>query len=286
MTVTLSNGVKMPKIGYGTWANFDPEECAWSVAKAIETGYRHVDTAFIYRNEKAVGRGIKDSGIKREDLFVTSKLWNTDRGYKKALKGFERSLDDLGLDYLDLYLIHWPANRENHPNNWEDINLETWEALVELHHKGLVRAIGVSNFLPEHIETLKKSRIFPMVNQIEYHPGFIQPEVTEYCKENGIAVEAWSPMGRGRVLDLPILHELSEKYGKNEGQICLRFALQNGVVPLPKSVREERMKGNLDILDFELTAEEMNRIAALPITGYSGQDPADRYYGRPKDRFK
>ena len=284
--IMLSNGTEIPCMGFGTWAIFDEDECADSVAKAIETGYRHVDTAYIYRNEKAVGKGIRKSGIKREDLFVTSKLWNDFWGYDSAKKAFENTLETMQLDYLDLYLIHWPANRENHPDDWEEINLSTWNALIDEYRKGRIKAIGVSNFLPEHLETLMKSEVKPMVNQIEYHPGYIQQSVTDYCNKNGIQLEAWSPMGRGRVLDLDVLGRLSEKYGKNPGQICLRFAVQNGVIPLPKSVREERMRGNIDIFDFELTEKEMDEIRNLPQYGYSGQDPADRYYGRPKDRFK
>lgn len=229
-----------------------------------------------YYNEAGVGRGVAEAvaeqGLKREDIFVTSKVWNTDRGYEKTLAAFEKTMENLKLDVLDLYLIHWPAAASQY-ENWEEWNLGTWRAMTELYKKGRIRAIGVSNFRPHHLKALMETEVKPMVNQIEYHPGCLQEETVTYCKENGILVEAWSPLGRGRVLTHPVLVEMAEKYQKSTAQLCLRFCLQHGIVSLPKSVNPERIRENGLIFDFEISREDMERIDKLGEFGGSGLDP-------------
>ncbi len=271
-TYKLSNGVEIPVIGYGTWQTPDGETAEKVVDLAIKDGYRLIDAAAVYKNEESVGKGIKASGIPREELFITSKVWNKDRGYETTKKAFYKSLEDLGLDYLDLYLIHWPANAKQF-ENWDEINKETWRAMIELYKEGKVRAIGVCNCKPHHLKSLMEMEVKPMVNQIEYNPGNRQPETVEYCKKNGIRVEAYSPLGTGRMLDNPALLEIAKKYQKSVAQICLRWIIQNEVIPLPKSITPSRIKQNLDVFDFELTPEDMERINELPDFGFSGNDP-------------
>lgn len=282
-TVTLANGVKMPCVGYGTWQTPDGEIARKSVYEAIKAGYRHIDTAFAYGNETSVGEGIRDAGIAREELFITTKHWINFRGYEKTIATCEESLKNLGLDYLDLYLIHWPSVKKI-ADNWEEINADTWRGFEKLYKDGKIRAIGVSNFLPAHLDSLKaNSTVAPMVNQIEFHPGYIQPEVVDYCKKNGIVLQAWSPLGSGAVLDNETLKEIAAKYSKNVGQLCIRYALQNGIVPLPKSTNPERIASNMEVFDFEISADDMEKIAKMPVTGYSGfypdDAPADVLYG-------
>lgn len=273
--VTLANGVKMPCVGFGTWQTPDGEVAVNSVRTAIEAGYRHIDTAAGYDNEIGVGEGVRTSGVAREDIFVTTKHWIVDRGYEKTIAACEKSLLNLGMDYMDLYLIHWPAVAKATPN-WEEVNADTWRGFEKLYQDGKIRAIGVSNFLPAHLESLKKHcTVLPMVNQIEFHPGYTQPEAVAYCKENGIAVQAWSPLGSGAVLKDPLLAEIAAKYGKSVAQLCIRFALQQDIVPLPKSVTPERIIANADVFDFVISDEDMARITAMPITGYSGFYPED-----------
>lgn len=271
----LSNGNEIPLVGFGTYKIKDPNEAYNSVKMALEAGYTHIDTAAYYENEAMVGKAIRESGIPREELFVTSKLWKTELGYEKAMAGFERTMKEIGLDYLDLYLIHWPAS-PTHEENWEEINLETWRAFIDIYKSGKVKAIGVSNFLPHHLKALMGTEIVPMVNQIEIQPGFMQKETVDYCRENGIIVEAWSPLGRGRVLDNPLLMELAEKYGKTVAQISLRWEVQNGIVTLPKSTHEERIKSNFDIFNFELSSEDMAKIDAMEPYGNTGHHPDDK----------
>lgn len=269
----LNNGVMIPAIGFGTYKLPDDETTAAAVEYAIKAGYRHIDGAAVYANEKAVGEGLRRSGVAREDLFVTSKVWNTDRGYDYTLRAFDRSLADLGLDYLDLYLIHWPASPSRFPD-WKDINLQTWHALERLYSDGRVRAIGVSNFMPHHLQPLlDEAEIVPVVNQIEYHPGFMQPECVDFCTERGIRIEAWSPLGRGRVFDNPLLNEIAARYGKTVPQICLRWELQHGIIVLPKSATPERITANLDVWDFTLSDADMAAIDAMAPCGASGLDP-------------
>ena len=271
-TFTLSNGYDMPGVGFGTWKSKDGEDAYNSIIEAFKAGYRHVDTAAMYRNEASVGKAVRECGLKREDIFVTSKVWNKNRGYEKTMAAFEKTLATMELDYLDLYLIHWPAIPLQF-EDWDQINLDTWRALTDLYKAGKIKAIGVANFYPKHLESLMKTEVPPMINQIEYHPGYTQDEVVKYCQENGIVVQGWSPLGNGAVLGSEFLAEMAAKYNKSVAQICLRFAVQNGIVPLPKSVTPERIAANLDIYDFELSEEDMAAIAAMPETGFSGWNP-------------
>ena len=270
--IILSNGVAIPSIGYGTWQTPEGEECVNATLKALSHGYRHIDTAAIYRNETSVGEAVKRSGISREDIFITSKVWNKCRGYDMVMSAFERTLGKLGVDYLDLYLIHWPASKKQYENP-DEINLDTWRAMTELYKAGRIKAIGVSNFKPHHLAPLMNTEVAPMVNQIEYHPGYAQAQTVEFCKKNGIKLEAWSPLGSGRVLSDPDLSRIAEKYGKSVAQICIRWCLQNGVIALPKSVTESRIKQNLEVFDFEISEEDMNFINSMGEVGYSGLDP-------------
>lgn len=263
----LNNGTKMPCIGYGTYKTPN-EEIYDAVTAALKAGYRHIDTAAYYKNEEGIGRALKDCGIPREEIFVTSKVWNTDRGYESTKKAFARSMENLGFDYIDLYLIHWPANRKMFGEEAKKINADTWRALEELYAEGKVKAIGVSNFWPHHLEELMEmAKVKPMVNQIEFHPGWAQLEVVDYCQKNDIVVEAWSPLGRSAVLGNEVLKGIAEKYGKGTAQVCIRWVMQHGVVPLPKTVTPARMTENADVFDFELTEEEMLAIDALKDLG-------------------
>lgn len=271
-TMKLSNGIEIPSVGYGTWQTPDGDVAVTGVKEAIAAGYGHIDTAAVYGNEVSVGKAIAESGIARKDLFVTSKLWNKQRGYEKTLAAFEKTLQDLGLDYLDLYLIHWPAAPHQF-DNWKELNLGTWKAMTELYQAGKIRAIGVSNFKPHHLEPLMDTEVPPMVNQIEFHPGFLQTETISYCKDKGMLIEAWSPLGNGKVLSNPDLMEIAEKYGKTVAHVCIRWCLQHDVLPLPKSVTPSRIHDNLKVFDFELTEEDMARIDGLGEFGCSGMDP-------------
>ncbi len=267
----LQNGYEIPCLGYGTY-KVSGEEAVAVIKTAIAAGYRHIDTATFYGNEVEVGQAIRECGVPREELFITSKVWKTERGYEKTKASFLKTLEDMQLDYLDLYLIHWPASFCQY-ENWEEINLETWRAMTELYKEGKIKAIGVSNFLPHHLTALLKTEVKPMVNQIEYHPGEMQEETVLFCKENDILIEAWSPLGRGRIFENELLLELSRKYGKSLPQICLRWELQNGIIPLPKTMSEERMKENADIFDFELSLEDMELINSMEKCGGSGLHP-------------
>lgn len=269
--LTLRSGIEIPMLGYGTWQIPDGDEVKNAVKCALDAGYRHIDTAAIYRNEVGVGEAIRESGIPREEIFLTSKVWNKCRGYDMAMSGFERSLEKLGVDYLDLFLIHWPASAKQY-ENWDEVNLETWRALTDLYKAGRIKAIGVSNFKPHHLKSLLKTEVAPMINQIEYHPGWNNRETVEFCRENGIALEAWSPLGSGRVLSDGMLCRIAKKNGVSVAQLCIRRCLQNGVIALPKSVTPERIKSNFDVFDFEISEEDMNAINNMPTIGYSGLD--------------
>lgn len=270
--IKLASGTEIYTLGFGTWQTPDGEAALNSVSEALRLGYRHIDTAAIYRNEVSVGEAIRTSGIKREEIFVTTKLWNKCRGYDLAMSGFERSMEKLGLDYIDLYLIHWPASASQY-DDFNAVNLSTWRAMTELYKSGRVKAIGVSNFKEHHLRALMETEVFPMVNQIEFHPGYTQTDTVEFCHNNGIAVEAWSPLGSGRVLTDETLLRIAEKYGRSVAQICIRFCLQSGVIALPKSVTPSRIKENCEVFDFELSKEDMAIINAMGEVGYSGLDP-------------
>jgi methylglyoxal/glyoxal reductase len=256
-TTTLNNGVKMPWLGFGVFKVQEGEEVVNSVKTAIEVGYRSIDTAAIYQNEEGVGKAIAESNVPREELFVTTKVWNGDQGYESTLSAFETSLNKLGLDYLDLYLIHWPVPSKG-------LYVETWKALEKLYKDGRVRAIGISNFNVNHLENLLANcEIKPMVNQVEYHPVFNQKELHDFCKKNEIQLEAWSPLMQGSLLNDPVLVEIANKYNKSTAQVILRWDIQTGVVTIPKSINPHRIAENADIFDFELTQEDLNEISTL-----------------------
>ncbi len=264
-TVKLSNGIEMPILGLGVFESQDGEEVINAIKFAVDAGYRHIDTAAIYQNEIGVGKGVEQSGVKREDIFITSKVWNADQGYNSTIKALETSLDKLQMEYLDLYLIHWPVKGKYK---------ETWQAMEFLYKKGLVKSIGVSNFLEHHLSDLFESAtIKPMVNQMEFHPYLVQQDLLDFCNQNQIQYEAWSPIMKGRVLDIELLNRLAKKYNKSEVQIVLRWDLQKGVVTIPKSVKKERIISNAQIFDFELAPEDMLLIDGLDKNERIGADP-------------
>lgn len=261
-TFKIYNGAEIPCMGLGTWQSKDDTATA-AVLSALALGYRLIDTAAAYGNEKGVGAGIRQSGLKREEIFVTSKLRNADHGYKATLDAFDLTMEKLGLEYLDLYLIHWP-NPVQFRTHWEAATAGTWAAFEELYKKGKIKAIGVSNFMPHHIDTLMKTaKIKPMVNQLKLCPSVTQPEAVEYCRKNGIVVEAYSPFGTGGIFKVEEMQRLADKYGKTIGQICLRWCLQKGFVSLPKSANPMRIKENIEIFDFELTDKDIDLISNL-----------------------
>lgn len=266
--VTLNNGVDIPALGFGVWQMEDLKECENAVIKAIQTGYRMIDTAAIYQNETAVGTAVKNSGVDREELFITSKVWVQDHGYEKAKSAFQRTLNRLQMDYLDMYLIHWP---------YGDF-LGTWKALEELYKEGKIKAIGVCNFTVEKLEELKaNSTVLPVINQIELHPVFQQKELQVYDRENNIITQPWSPLGNGNanLLSNAELKAIAEKYNKTVAQVILRWHLQEGFVVIPKSVTPSRIEENFNVFDFELTADEMNVVRSL--------DTGKRLFFDPKD---
>jgi diketogulonate reductase-like aldo/keto reductase len=265
-TIGLHNGYQIPIIGLGTWKSPEDQTTVDAICAAVKAGYRHVDTAAYYQNEVSVGEGVRACGIDRSKLFVTSKVWNSDRGYEKTMAAFEQTMANLDLDYLDLYLIHWPAAKHQF-DNWEEINLSTWKAMTELYKSGRIKAIGVSNFLPHHLEALMQTEVHPMVNQIEFHPGYMQSEVLEFCHKHNIVVEAWSPMGAGRLLTHETLMDIAAKYNKTTAQLCIRWCLQHGTIPLPKSIHPARILDNTKVFDFVISDEDMAIINAMPYCG-------------------
>ena len=261
----LHNGVQMPYFGLGVYQSDDGSEVINAVKAALNHGYRHIDTAAIYHNEEGVGTGIRESSVKREDVFLTSKVWNIDQGYDTTLKAFEASLERLGTDYLDLYLIHWPKG---------ELSKETWKALEQLYKEERVRAIGVSNFLQNHLEDLLPSvEIVPMVNQMEFHPYLVQQDLIDFCVSKNIQYEAWSPLMQGHIFDLDVMNDLASKYNKTIAQVVLRWDLQKGVITIPKSSKPERIKANANLFDFELSDEDVQLLDSLEKGKRFGPDP-------------
>ncbi|MAZ28807.1 MAG: aldo/keto reductase [Cytophagaceae bacterium] len=261
----LHNGVEMPYLGLGVYKADDGKEVINAINWALDAGYRHIDTAAFYDNEEGVGKAINKSSIPRGEIFVTSKVWNDDQGYEKTIAAFDKTMEKLNLDYLDLYLVHWPIKGKFK---------ETWRALEDLYNQGKIKAIGVSNFLQHHLEDLMQdATIAPMVNQMEFHPWLVQKELQDFCKKNKIQYEAWSPLGQGNVFKNPTLKAIAEKHGKTEGQVTVRWDLQNGVITIPKSVKKEHIISNADVFDFELSQDEMAQIDAMDKHERFGPDP-------------
>ncbi|MFG3343936.1 aldo/keto reductase [Streptomyces sp. NPDC048018] len=265
-TVTLNNGAEMPRLGFGVFQVPDEETTA-AVAAALEAGYRSIDTAAVYGNEAGVGKALADSGLARDELFVTTKLWNADQGHDTTLRAFDASLAKLGLDHVDLYLVHWPAPAR-------DLYLDSWKAIEQLVAEGRVRTAGVSNFRPAHLNRLlDHSDLVPAVNQIELHPGLQQRELRELHARHSIVTEAWSPLAQGAVLREPALREIAARYGRSTAQVVLRWHLQLGNVVIPKSVTPARIRENIDVFDFALSADEMTAVATLDRGLRTGPDP-------------
>ena len=265
--VTLRNGVKMPLLGLGTWQSAEGSEVEQSVRWALELGYRHIDTAAIYQNERGVGRAVRDSRVPREQLFVATKVWNDDirGGHDAVLRAIDTSLRKLDMDYVDLYLVHWPVKGKYK---------EAWRAMEKIHADGKAKSIGVSNFMVHHLkDLLPDARTAPMVNQVEMHPRLAQPELMAFCRENGIVQEAWSPLMKGKVGQIPQIQEIAKRHGKTAAQVALRWNIQHGVVTIPKSVKRERLIENAGIFDFQLTAQEMAAIDRLDVHERVGPDP-------------
>jgi len=270
---TLKNGNSMPCIGLGTWQITDRQVVSEVVSSAYDIGYRLIDTAAAYSNEIAISKAIETKGIPRQNLFLSDKVWNTSRGYDAVREACRRSLKKLKTDYLDMYLIHWPASMKLYPD-WEQINADTWGGMESLYEEGLVKNIGVCNFKVHHLEALKKTaKIIPFVDQIELHPGMPQTDILDYCMSEGIRVEASSPFGTGSVLSNDVLKIIASSKGVTEAQITLRWIYQKGVVSIPKSSNPERLQSNIDIFDFSLSVDEMKRIDGIPFCGGLGIDP-------------
>lgn len=267
-TKKLVNGVEMPRLGLGVYKMTNPDEAYSAMSHALEVGYIAIDTAALYDNEEQVGQAVRDSKKKREELFITSKVWNTDQGYDQTLRAFETSLKKLDMDYLDLYLTHWPV---------PELYVDTYRAIERLYDEKLIRATGVSNHEPHHLEKLlATANVQPMVNQIELHPHLIQQKNRDFAKQHNIAITSWSPLGRGRVLEDEAIMKLGEKYGKSAAQVIIRWHLQHDLIVIPKSVKEVRIRQNADVFDFELTAEDMQAIDMLN---------RDERYGSHPDTF-
>lgn len=278
-TYTLNNGVEIPVIGFGTWQSADGDEAYHAVRWALEAGYRHIDTAAEYLNEESVGKAIRDSGIAREDLFVTTKLWNYQRkSYDDTLHAFEDSLKRLGLDYVDLYLIHWP-NPIEYRDRWQQLNADSWRALEKIYRDGRARAIGVSNFREKHLDELAKTQtVAPQVNQIFLNPGDQEKSLVAYHRAHHILTEAYSPLGTGQLLNVPELAEIAEKHGKSVPQILIRWSLEKGHLPLPKSVHKAYIQANAEVFDFELDDDDLARLAGLDGKGAQHKDPDTHTY--------
>ncbi|WNG49654.1 aldo/keto reductase [Archangium minus] len=266
-TVKLNNGVELPRLGLGVFRAPRGQVTRQAVLSALSAGYRHIDTARIYGNERDVGAAVRESGLPREDIFVTTKLWNEDQGYDSTLRACERSLKDLGLEYVDLYLVHWPVPGRR---------LDSWRAMEKLLAEGKCRAIGVSNFLEHHLDQLlAHAQVVPAVNQVEQHPFLYQPSLLRYCADKGIAVEAYSPLTKGLRLGDPRVVEMARRHGKSPAQVLIRWCLQHELVVIPKSVHEERIRENASVFDFSLSSEDMQRLDGMNEDLYTGWDPTD-----------
>jgi 2,5-diketo-D-gluconate reductase A len=265
--VTLNDGVQIPQLGFGVW-KLDDAQAYESSKAALAAGYRHIDTAVSYSNEAGVGRAVAESELAREQIFITTKLWNADQGFDSTLRAFDASMQRLGLETLDLYLIHWAIPKKG-------AYRDTWKAFVRLKQEGRVRSIGVSNFNVEHmVHIIDDTGVVPSVNQIEIHPDFNQAELSKWCREQGIKTASWSPLGQGgELLKMPLFAEIAQRHGKTPAHVILRWHLQNGHVPIPRSTNAQRMAANLDVFDFELSSHELEAIAQLKQTGRLGPDP-------------
>ncbi len=269
-TTILNNGIKMPWLGFGVYKLSDGGEVETAIHQAFEAGYRSIDTASIYGNERGVGKAIRDSGIPREEIFLTTKVWNSDLRAHRSLEAFEESLERLGADYVDLYLIHWPV---------EGGYLDAWRALEKIYESGRARAIGLSNFMIPHLEDiLKMCSVRPAVNQVEFHPWLVQPELLKFCREQQIQLEAWSPLIQGKVTEIEAIKTIAEKYGKSPAQIVLRWNLQHEVVTIPKSSKSHRIRENAQLFDFTLSPEDMSTLDALDQGKRVGPDPFDFHF--------
>jgi len=277
-TYKLSNNLDIPIVGFGTWQTPNDEVGYNAVRSALELGYRHIDTASVYGNEESVGQAMRDSGIQRDEIFLTSKLWNDDHGYEATLKAFQQSLNRLGTDYLDLYLIHWP-NPKAFRDCWEEMNAGSWKAMEELYEAGKIKAIGVSNFMIHHLEALSKTaRIVPMVNQIRICPGDLNRELIQYCQDKNILLEAYSPLGTGKAFGVKALDDMATNYATTVAKVCLKWSLQHGFLPLPKSVTPSRIKENMDIFGFELSKEDMELLDELDDCCGKAQSPDEKNF--------
>lgn len=265
--ITLNDGARIPQVGLGVWQTPN-DEAAPAVKAALDAGYRHVDTAAVYENEEGVGEGIRQSGLSRSDIFLTTKLWNNDQGYEQTLKAFEASLKRLGTDYVDLYLIHWPSAHRG-------LFVDTWKALVKLKEEGRAKSIGVSNFYPEHIEKIvAETGVMPVINQIELHPDFQQRATRAFHEKHKIATQSWSPLGQGKLLGHPVIAEIAQKLGRTPAQVIIRWHIDNGLVVIPKSVTPSRIVENFKVFDFQLSPEDLQKLNGLDDAGARiGPDP-------------
>ena len=265
--ITLNDGTKIPVLGLGVWQAGAGKETRKAVSAALESGYRLIDTAKLYGNERDVGAAVKESGIPREEIFVTTKLWNSDQGFESGLRAFEGSRRELGLEYVDLYLVHWPVPQ---------LRNESWKALLKIREQGLARSIGVSNYTIPHLkELLSATPVPPSVNQVEFHPFLFQRELLEYGQKHHIHLEAYSPLTRGRRLKDPVIKEIAARYGRTPAQILIRWGLQHGLVVIPKSVRPERIRENADVFGFEIKSPDMARLDALDERSHLAWNPDD-----------
>lgn len=267
----MSNGIELPMLGFGTYLATE-NDGKDNIVRALNAGYRYIDTAAFYFNESEIGEAIKLCNIQREDLFLASKVWVSEFGYDKTVKSCEESMHKLGTNYLDLYLIHWPKG--NQKDEWEELLAETWKAMEQLYRDGKVKAIGVCNFLPHHFKAIENTwTVKPMVNQLELHVGYMQEAACSYCREQGILIQAWSPLGRSRLINEPVIEKMASKYNVSTARLLLRFLVQQNISVIPKSSSEERMKENMDIFSFEIDDNDMSYLRCLPQMGWSGEHP-------------